>query len=245
MRFTKQLVGTFASLVLASACADIGSSSSSLTGAGDGGVQSGDCTLTQGYWKNHEEAWPVSALDLGNLTYSKAALLGILRTPVRGNGLISLAHQLIAAKLNVAAGASDAGIASVIAAADAKIGDLEIGVDEIPTKDVSDLVGDLDAYNNGATGPGHCGDTPNPPPDGGSCDHSCPTAPVCGNGVIEDGEACDDGNVVALDGCSPTCTIEVSICGNGVIEPGEECDDGNLVNGDSCSTACLCTCPTH
>lgn len=33
-------------------------------------------------------------------------------------------------------------------------------------------------------------------------------APVCGNHAVEGGEACDDGNLAAGDGCSSTCTIE-------------------------------------
>ena len=33
-------------------------------------------------------------------------------------------------------------------------------------------------------------------------------AATCGNGTIESGEACDDGNVISSDGCSATCTIE-------------------------------------
>jgi len=32
---------------------------------------------------------------------------------------------------------------------------------------------------------------------------------VCGNGIIEAGEECDDGNTVSGDGCSSTCQIEV------------------------------------
>ena len=32
--------------------------------------------------------------------------------------------------------------------------------------------------------------------------------PVCGNGIRETGEQCDDGNLVDLDGCSPLCTLE-------------------------------------
>ena len=31
---------------------------------------------------------------------------------------------------------------------------------------------------------------------------------VCGNGRVSEAEACDDGNLVAEDGCSPTCTLE-------------------------------------
>ncbi|MDD5025813.1 MAG: DUF4215 domain-containing protein [Candidatus Peribacteraceae bacterium] len=33
-------------------------------------------------------------------------------------------------------------------------------------------------------------------------------APVCGNGEIETGEACDDENTTGGDGCSATCTVE-------------------------------------
>jgi cysteine-rich repeat protein len=68
-----------------------------------------------------------------------------------------------------------------------------------------------------------------------------PSIPVCGNGILEPPEACDDGNLVNGDGCSATCTIEpppVPVCGNGILEPPEACDDGNLVNGDGCSSTC-------
>jgi len=62
-------------------------------------------------------------------------------------------------------------------------------------------------------------------------------ASVCGNGVLEAGEACDDGDLENGDGCSSTCTIE-PICGNGKLEPGEQCDDGNQTSGDGCSADC-------
>lgn len=39
--------------------------------------------------------------------------------------------------------------------------------------------------------------------------------PVCGNGVIEGTEQCDDGNTVDGDGCSATCTTEVTPPGGG------------------------------
>lgn len=60
------------------------------------------CVLTHGYWKNHAEAWCVSSLTIGGTTYTKAQLLKALSDPTAGNCLISLARQLIAAKLNIA-----------------------------------------------------------------------------------------------------------------------------------------------
>ena len=64
---------------------------------------------------------------------------------------------------------------------------------------------------------------------------------ICGNGIIEAGEACDDGNLVNGDGCENNCTLTGAICGNGIIEAGEACDDGNLVNGDGCENNCTLT----
>jgi cysteine-rich repeat protein len=46
----------------------------------------------------------------------------------------------------------------------------------------------------------------------------------CGDGIIDAGETCDDGNTVASDGCGPTCLTEG--CGNGYLDPGEQCDEG-------------------
>src|SRR5688572_14205798 len=85
------------------------------------------CVYTQGFWKNHESAWAVDSLTLGNVSYDQAELLAILKTSVKGNGLISLAHQLIAAKLNVANGTcAPTDVANAIAAADLLIGDLVV-----------------------------------------------------------------------------------------------------------------------
>jgi len=80
--------------------------------------------------------------------------------------------------------------------------------------------------------------------------------PTCGNGTKETGENCDDGDVDAGDGCSPTCTVEDGFtctdaspsvctstgggatCGNHTVESGEQCDDGNTTAGDGCSATC-------
>ncbi len=71
----------------------------------------------------------------------------------------------------------------------------------------------------------------------GTANTACP---VCGNGTVEYGEQCDDGNQTAGDGCAPDCTLEGN-CGNGVVDPGEECDDG-AYNSDSFPDACRTDC---
>jgi hypothetical protein len=114
------------------------------------------CTRTQGYWRNHPGEWLGVSLSLGNNEYTQAELLAIFRTPVRGNGLILLAHQLIAAKLNVLAGASSPDALTAIAAADDLIGNLVVGVDSLHPATASGLAETLDQFNNGNLGPLHC-----------------------------------------------------------------------------------------
>jgi cysteine-rich repeat protein len=65
-----------------------------------------------------------------------------------------------------------------------------------------------------------------------------PNTAVCGNGKVEIGEQCDDGNQVACDGCAPTCRLER--CGDGIVECSEQCDDGpaNGTPGDKCTSSC-------
>lgn len=58
----------------------------------------------------------------------------------------------------------------------------------------------------------------------------------CGDGTLDDGERCDDGNDVSGDGCDANCTP--SGCGNGVRTGREVCDDGNAISGDGCDTNC-------
>ena len=68
------------------------------------------CPLTQDYWRDNHR-WPVRKLVLGNsffatpLTYNKNQARAILHTPVGTDESIELAHQLIAAKLNLFNGA--------------------------------------------------------------------------------------------------------------------------------------------
>jgi cysteine-rich repeat protein len=65
-----------------------------------------------------------------------------------------------------------------------------------------------------------------------------PSKALCGDGVVDPPEECEDGNTAACDGCSPDCHLET--CGNGILDCGEQCDDGgfNGTPGAACSTSC-------
>jgi fibro-slime domain-containing protein len=57
---------------------------------------------------------------------------------------------------------------------------------------------------------------------GSGATHACATS--CGNGNIEAGEDCDDGNLIDGDGCSATCTIEGGFtCSQGVKPDTQNC----------------------
>ena len=65
------------------------------------------CPFSQGYWRNHPAEWPESALPmtLGTTnSYNKTQLLRLFDAAVSRDASLILAHQLIAAKLNVANG---------------------------------------------------------------------------------------------------------------------------------------------
>ena len=61
--------------------------------------------------------------------------------------------------------------------------------------------------------------------------------PVCGDGKLDTGEACDDGNNIDGDGCEADCSYPG--CGDGKLDPGEGCDDGNDSNEDACLNTCV------
>jgi hypothetical protein len=113
----------------------------------------------------------VNQLQLGNRTYNRKELQSILEDAVRTNGLVSLAHQEIAAKLNIANGADGSCIEQTLAEVDASIGDLVIppvGDGYLRPRDVSGYVSILTQYNEGfLCAPScepHSSPRPTPPP---------------------------------------------------------------------------------
>jgi hypothetical protein len=124
------------------------------------------CTLTQGYWKNHEERWDDAADAMVFLTSdtfynSDATYHAILTMPPKGgNAYLQLAHQFIAASLNL--NGASAGVAEVddaIAGASAYFAGEAAGIPK-PSGDTRAQLQAwatvLDDFNNGRIGPGHC-----------------------------------------------------------------------------------------
>jgi len=68
------------------------------------------------------------------------------------------------------------------------------------------------------------------------------TLPVCGDGLVQVGEECDDGvsnSDTEPDACRTDCTV--AICGDAVVDSGEECDDGaanSNADPQTCRTDC-------
>jgi hypothetical protein len=107
-----------------------------------------ECVHSKGYWKNH--SMPVQSLTLGTVQYNVPQLLAILNAPVKGNGLVALSQQLIAAKLNAHIATVPPQAQAAINSSDALIGSRvapPIGTDSLEPSMTSDLIETLDLYN--------------------------------------------------------------------------------------------------
>ena len=79
----------------------------------------GPGTLTVGYWKNHPNAWPVSNITIGGISYTKAQAITWMGTPVQGDKTKTMYAQLVATKLNLLLGNDGSCITQTVADADA------------------------------------------------------------------------------------------------------------------------------
>lgn len=86
---------------------------------------------------------------------------------------------------------------------------------------------------------------------------------LCGDGIVQGDEECDDANLEDNDGCiecraafcgdgflfdeveqcdpgiDPSCHSSCVLCGNGVVEESEDCDDANVADDDDCVAGCV------
>jgi cysteine-rich repeat protein len=91
----------------------------------------------------------------------------------------------------------------------------------------------------------------------GTCIDGLCVSSGCGNGILDEGEACDDGRRCADGtpcegactdgsgcqprggyGCSRDCS-KIEVCGDGFVDEGEACDDGNANPADGCDQCAL------
>lgn len=136
------------------------------------------CTYTIGYWKNHagfgpqaDVVTPLLPVYLGTAGKTKTIsvtsaliaydLLSQNKYGTATNGITKLYAQLLAAKLNIKAGADPSAVASTIAAADSFLATYNYNnwttIGSANQSKVNAWHATLDSYNNGLTGPGHCG----------------------------------------------------------------------------------------
>ena len=66
-----------------------------------------------------------------------------------------------------------------------------------------------------------------------ACGGSSSNLTQCGNGHIDSGEQCDDGNTIDTDACTSTC--QNARCGDGAIETGVEACDGSNIGFATCT----------
>lgn len=110
-------------------------------------------TGTPGYWKNHSEAWPVSTIEIGCKTYTKAQAISLMGQSPSGDVTYTMFRHLVSAKLNVLIGNISNCITQTIADADAwlckyPLGSCVSGSSYAWSKG-SALATKLDEYNNG------------------------------------------------------------------------------------------------
>jgi hypothetical protein len=133
------------------------------------------CTLTQGYWKTHslfgpapyDDGWLAIGAGGASTTFFTSGLTWyqIFWTPPSGgNAYLQLAHQYMAAKLNILNGAaSTTAVDAAIAGAEAYFAGKPAGViteTNATTKaQIKGWAATLGSYNEGLIGPGHCDET--------------------------------------------------------------------------------------
>lgn len=130
-------------------------------------VSNTGCTLTQGYWGSHSSKGPAkydatwATLENAAFYQSGTTYYGVLQLPTKGNAYYILAHQFIAAKLNILKGAA--------APAGFNMGAVETFFQTYTPAQIAAMksstvraqavawAATLDSYNNGLLNVSHCG----------------------------------------------------------------------------------------
>jgi len=120
-----------------------------------------NCTYTDYYWQSNPDRWLIENILLGNLSYTKDEAIEIMTlgdpTPTE-----QLMGQFFAALLNTRKGADSGEIDLLMIKARDWLVLRPHGIDLSPAEilEVEDYTEQLEAYNTGQVGPGHCSDEP-------------------------------------------------------------------------------------
>ncbi len=125
------------------------------------------CTLTQGYWKNHESAWPAPYSPTAQWLDASHKVNGVTwdglmgKSVAGGNSYMQLAHQWIAATLNLAGATSNIpAVANAMSQGQAwLLSKTPASTNTVPNlKDAQATAwaSTLDDFNNGKLGISHC-----------------------------------------------------------------------------------------
>ncbi len=103
---------------------------------------------------------------------------------------------------------------------------------ESPTEGSSSGAGPTDGSEpTGGTGSGTTTEVEN--------DSTASIDPVCGDGIIQDEEVCDDAvNDGSYGGCQADCGALGPHCGDRLLSPEEICDDSDGIQGNGCNADC-------
>ena len=109
---------------------------------------------TPGFFANHPEAWPITTINMGGVTYSQDSAIYYMTKPSKGDKTYDLYSHLCAAILNMYSGADATCIADTIKAADEWLKTNYLASDvkghSLAWSDGGEQLKDLlDAYNNG------------------------------------------------------------------------------------------------
>ena len=110
-------------------------------------------TGTPGYWKNHEEAWPVGSITVGGVVYTKVEAIAWLRK-VGKDKTTTMFSSLVPAMLNVLIGNDGSCVDSTIAAANIWMATYGPVGSNVAASSVAWAIGEplhqqMDNYNNG------------------------------------------------------------------------------------------------
>lgn len=120
-----------------------------------------DCTNTMGYWRTYPDAWLIENIIIGDYSFTKAEAIVILENEARDT-TTRLLQQFITALLNKLKGA-DASVVEETLVLTSDWLTANSPEEDLTQEDLAEaleLISELEDYNNGVIGPGHCVDEP-------------------------------------------------------------------------------------